>query len=973
MKSGNIKITKFFSFFILLLFLSGLFIGLNFISNEAKAQLPNGILIGTITFYNNQSSSIPAYTPIYFYYNISILQKLPFNGIFDANGNVYYAYAMIEDYNNNYIIWVNLTNGMNANSQLTLYLMYNSSWSGYVFNEAYAVINSNWTGDNGNLVFPYYVNFFELTSAPSNWNGYGYTITSNYGANVSGTGSANSFNLLQFTKPINYWNNYLYSNWCVDIYAKGLSSWGTPSGGSYGIYEEFGLFNTYATSQTSGVSVNPAIYVLNNYGKSGTTLNIANSTGSTYSIVYKSVPNNGGYSWFDFGMLNNQAFVLINAYNDFAFNLSYMMGYNNASLFIGFPNQTYAVNQNYYFGIYLFDTNTSFNDLGFVFYRNLPPNGVYPAYSITPYTPYNISFNFQIYDSSVSSSPAPCEFQGNIYTNVSPYASISFPYENTLNSNYLNFSVSSPNINTFYFNFNITNSGNNLNMFAIDSKANYTAQVMQVIVNANASVSYSLTYYQNSWALLPEFNASITFTGYNVSITFVLYNVNPFNFFDLPFNYSYKISIQSVLLEANNTNIYNIINYNTPQYTMNSNITIWTYSDVQTYPYINFTIYKSGFFGLGSSYTSINVQGNNSIAVSDNYPYKYNYAFFDPYTLSISYSGISYNPYFYISSPNFISSNTYYIPITITNNQNISTPNPYQQMIQINISQYSNYIIYNYSYANFYFIYTNGVVIPAWIESYNTSTGIITIWLNLNSINVNSSITIYMLINNNNNLDVNIGEAPQLSPTYGEYDNGASIFSFYDNFVGTSLNTSKWTTVSTPPSGRITVDNGVSFINTGNNVYYVSSTSFTAPYVIDMGGILGTEADDGPWFDLESTTSIANTGYLWATRGNSNVAGDDQLYTDSNGNYSAFVTASGMSGTSNFAVYTLEDVGGSSGTIDTFVNYNSWLSGSSTSFTHSGYFSPFRHGNNITPASILYWARTRAYPPNGVMPTVELM
>jgi len=311
--------------------------------------------------------------------------------------------------------------------------------------------------------------------------------------------------------------------------------------------------------------------------------------------------------------------------------------------------------------------------------------------------------------------------------------------------------------------------------------------------------------------------------------------------------------------------------------------------------------------------------------------------------------------------------------LNITNSQSIPTQAGFQVMWQVPVSTlYTHTIGCNSKLSNLRFVY-NGQFVPAWLESINNGTA--TIWIKMPvSIPANSSITLNLYSNPTLNFDgVYWGEAPQLSSAYGEYDNGASIFSFYDNFAGTSLNTSKWTTVSTPPSGTITVDNGVSFINTGNNVYYVSSTSFTAPYVIDMGGILGTEADDGPWFDLESTTSIANTGYLWATRGNSNVAGDDQLYTDSNGNYSAFVTASGMSGTSNFAVYTLEDVGGSSGTIDTFVNYNSWLSGSSTSFTHSGYFSPFRHGNNITPASILYWARTRAYPPNGVMPTVELM
>jgi len=317
----------------------------------------------------------------------------------------------------------------------------------------------------------------------------------------------------------------------------------------------------------------------------------------------------------------------------------------------------------------------------------------------------------------------------------------------------------------------------------------------------------------------------------------------------------------------------------------------------------------------------------------------------------------------------------YQIPVTLYNSQNVSTPNPFQQMIKLNETDYKGIIIYNGSFANFEFTYENGSVIPSWIESNNS--GILLIWVKIISINAFSFLTIYLdIFSLNDNLlnssgKIGIGEAPQLSPTYGKYDNGGSMFNFYDNFAGTSLNTNKWKTVSIPPSGIITENNGVSFINTGNNVYYVSSTSFTAPYVIDMGGILGIEADDGPWFDLESTTSIANTGYLWAIRGASTDVGNDQLLTDNVGAYNVFKNASGMSGTSNFTIYTLEDVGGSSGTIDTFVNYNFWFSGNSTSFAHFGYFSPFRHYNANTPASVLYWVRVRAYPPNGVMPYVS--
>lgn len=307
--------------------------------------------------------------------------------------------------------------------------------------------------------------------------------------------------------------------------------------------------------------------------------------------------------------------------------------------------------------------------------------------------------------------------------------------------------------------------------------------------------------------------------------------------------------------------------------------------------------------------------------------------------------------------------------ITITNSQSDPTPSPFQQLLNLNLSS----ILSSPSQLlNLEFCLDVNCNTPlyAWIESYNSNLSSVYIWINLPvSIPANSSITIYMFIQNSIQYPYT-GMAPQLTSTYAQYDNGENVFTFYDNFAGTTLS-SKWIEVTSPPSGVITVNNGLSIINTGNTIYYVSSQSFTAPYIIDFGGILGDYADDGPWFDLESTTSSSGTGYLWATRGPNMPSpyNIDQLYTDDNGNYSVFASASGTSGSSNFTIYTLEDVGGSSGIINTYVNYSPWLSGNSTTYPHSGYFSPFRHANDNTPASVIYWVRVRAYPPNGVMPS----
>jgi len=303
--------------------------------------------------------------------------------------------------------------------------------------------------------------------------------------------------------------------------------------------------------------------------------------------------------------------------------------------------------------------------------------------------------------------------------------------------------------------------------------------------------------------------------------------------------------------------------------------------------------------------------------------------------------------------------------ITIANSQPDPTPSPFQQLLILNLS---SILSSSSQLLNLQFCLDPLCQTPlyAWIEQ-NSLTNVY-IWIKIpTSIPANGSLTIYMFVRNSIQYPYT-GIAPNLTTTYAQYDNGENVFTFYDNFAGTTLS-SKWIEVTTPPSGVITVNNGVSVINTGNTIYYVSSQSFTAPYIIDIGAILGVWGDGGPWFDLESTTSSVATGYFWTTRGPNNTPNYDQLFVDNNGSLTNIGNASSGSGSSNFTIYTLEDVGGSSGTINTYVNYQPWLSGSSTALPHSGYFSPFRHYNNNTPASIFYWVRVRAYPPNGVMPS----
>ena len=136
----------------------------------------------------------------------------------------------------------------------------------------------------------------------------------------------------------------------------------------------------------------------------------------------------------------------------------------------------------------------------------------------------------------------------------------------------------------------------------------------------------------------------------------------------------------------------------------------------------------------------------------------------------------------------------YSVPITLTNTQSVATQDPFQQMITVDSAAYSSYEASNLQNIEFYD--SNGAVLPSWLESGNSNAANDTIyWLKLHSIPAYSQITIYMGFAS---LDANLlnsqttGQAPRLSPTYGEYDNGANVFTSYQGFVSSTLD---------PPSG----------------------------------------------------------------------------------------------------------------------------------------------------------------------------
>ncbi|MBE5729319.1 hypothetical protein IG206_00790 [Candidatus Parvarchaeota archaeon] len=342
----------------------------------------------------------------------------------------------------------------------------------------------------------------------------------------------------------------------------------------------------------------------------------------------------------------------------------------------------------------------------------------------------------------------------------------------------------------------------------------------------------------------------------------------------------------------------------------------------------------------------------------------------------LNYTNLIYD---YAMPPNVTVPNSVkaYVSVILNNTQSSPTPAPFQQMINVpNTTSFWSYINTTSGYfgQNVEFFYGNGKIIPSWLESYNSSSG--RWWIKTGTISASSVTKIYMgfaskttnLFNANN-----VGEAPQLSSTYGQYDNGANVFTNYWNFAGTSL-PSGWATSDT--SG-ISVNNGVQ-INDGS--VYTTSSVFTSLNNIEEMYAKYTALNSGNYAGIMQSNAQSpqggNTGsnaeILWMTNRGSNVYyawsanGASASYNIQNGISSSF--------TPNLNRFYIIGTYVSNNIVGERVNYTNSLTASGTFNTSQyiilGYFTGSGAGTVSINPLFVQWIRVRAYPPNGVMPSV---
>ncbi len=343
-----------------------------------------------------------------------------------------------------------------------------------------------------------------------------------------------------------------------------------------------------------------------------------------------------------------------------------------------------------------------------------------------------------------------------------------------------------------------------------------------------------------------------------------------------------------------------------------------------------------------------------------------------------------------------------YVKITIYNNQAVSTVNNFQMLVDVNWAEFKQYLNANCSNVRFYNTTstlgkTSGYgVLPAWIEtndSNNSSSS--NVWINLEGTTVpaNGNTSIYMaFLPKTVSWNSYLGLNPYLSKKYGQYDNGAKVFTFYDN--GTNLmplsNTgtkgSKLALTNSAPSpfnyainGSVNGGNSNASTWTTNGINNVSSPSFNLPssYIAQMYVYLsGSSALTDLLTNVQNITSGHFYVFRFDTRNHTGWNNGIGYYSKNGGKTSFLNLSNNKSATKRWYMMTVVD------NRDILSLYQNQYY-SSDNFTINSYGKLIAKTNGVGytgggiavttdgASSTEYWTLiiVRNLPPNGVLPS----
>ena len=287
-----------------------------------------------------------------------------------------------------------------------------------------------------------------------------------------------------------------------------------------------------------------------------------------------------------------------------------------------------------------------------------------------------------------------------------------------------------------------------------------------------------------------------------------------------------------------------------------------------------------------------------------------------------------------------------------------TTPSTFQQMIVFDPQTFAGYEEVNLGNIRFY---NKAAELYSWCESGCTSESNESVfWVKLtNAIPSNEPINITMVFEPAANYDgVYAGEAPQLSPTYGGYDNGANVFNFYDNFAGTGLS-KKWT-----GSGFI-VSNGLfSVVNSGGVIS--TTATFSNPMVAEsnMKFIATGSGAGGILAGMYLSSSGSGTYFTGWQSSVGHFSGGEW---NPNQDWPAFPTSPSPDISYVWGISWQPLVYAAT----MYTNYANAIS-PTTDASGSPVNLNFADQINSQAAYSLNWVRVRAYPPSGVMPIAHV-
>lgn len=320
------------------------------------------------------------------------------------------------------------------------------------------------------------------------------------------------------------------------------------------------------------------------------------------------------------------------------------------------------------------------------------------------------------------------------------------------------------------------------------------------------------------------------------------------------------------------------------------------------------------------------------------------------------------------STPTLPSGVLSYLPIPLTNTQSSAVAGGTQVQVNVNWNAYSSYL--NAQASNVVFFNSAGTTLNAWMQSFaSTSDTSDPVWIQLDpgGIPASSSTTIflgfYSTATNNFSPTGDWGEAPTISGTYGQYDNGAQVFTLYDNFAGTSLS-SNWVSQGSA-GGSYTVNNGITITVGAATDYSWIHTPATEAYPLTVESDILSQSGNAYITIGDSLATTINTpygepynGYDFDWYSGTYVELDHNTATNS---LATSYTYTGFSaGIWSFSWYATGHQAGTDGTHPLTDTNSGTLIGNYYLYLGIGEF----HSGNFAAQ----WYRARVTPPNNVLP-----